>query len=190
MLTLYQVPEFKYNVLPISLFNMLLATRGGSGTWYSPCGSPSWVVHLPFWAWVLSFCSLFFPFLGALVHTWLAGFHHHFWSLIRPRRGLTQKGQGTTWVLAHPITHLLVAIFKPRNVKICTQGVPNSILGGDLYQGSNLEATKEIHGFYHGTSLGAGSPKVINRTPILGGKLMTPTLITRGCVTLWPCHLH
>ncbi len=73
-----------------------------------------------------------------------------------------------------------MTIFKPRNVKICTQEAPNSILGGDLYQGLNLEATEEIHGFYHGTSVGAGSPKVINDTPILEGELMTPTLITRG----------
>jgi hypothetical protein len=73
-----------------------------------------------------------------------------------------------------------VVIFKPRNVKICTQKATNSILGGDIYQGLNLEAIKEIHGFYHGTSVGAGSPKVINHTPILGGELLTPTFITRG----------
>jgi hypothetical protein len=69
------------------------------------------------------------------------------------------KVQCGCWVTL--ITGLLVAIFKPRNVKICTQEAPNSILGGDHYQSLNLEATKEIHGFYHGTSVGAGSSKVI-----------------------------
>ncbi len=123
--------------------------------WFALLG----VVHLPSWAWVLPFCSLFFLILGALVQTWLTRFHHHFWGLIWPLRGLTQKGKGTMWVLAHP-QRLLVTILKPRNVKICTQEAPNSILEGDLYQGLNLEATKEIHGFHHGTSVGAGSPKV------------------------------
>ncbi len=51
--------------------------RGGVlGSWCYPCGSPSWVVHLSSWTWVLPFCSLFSLLFGALVNFWLAWFHH------------------------------------------------------------------------------------------------------------------
>ncbi len=33
------------------------------------------MVHLSSWTWVLSFCSLYSPFWGALVYLWLARFH-------------------------------------------------------------------------------------------------------------------
>ncbi len=38
--------------------------------WFALLGGASWT-------WVLLFCSLYSPFLGALVYFWLAGFHHH-----------------------------------------------------------------------------------------------------------------
>ncbi len=49
---------------PFSLFDMLLAIRGGSGTSCSICGSPSYVVLSSSWTWILPFCSLYSPFLG------------------------------------------------------------------------------------------------------------------------------
>jgi len=60
---------------PLSLFDMLLTTRGGSGTWCSPC-----VVCPLRWFICLLGCgsSILFlasGFLGALVNFWLAGFH-------------------------------------------------------------------------------------------------------------------
>jgi hypothetical protein len=43
----------------------------------SPCGLPSKAVHLSswMWVWVLPFCSLFSPFLGAFVNLWLTRFY-------------------------------------------------------------------------------------------------------------------
>jgi len=41
------------------LYNMILVTGEGLGSWCYPCGSPSWVVHLSSWTWVLPFCFLF-----------------------------------------------------------------------------------------------------------------------------------
>jgi hypothetical protein len=61
---------------PLSLFDKLPVIGGGLGTWCSHCGSPSWVVSFVFLD-VSSFCSLFFPFLGALVNIWLARFHQN-----------------------------------------------------------------------------------------------------------------
>jgi hypothetical protein len=60
---------------PLSLFDMLLEIGGGLRTWCSSCGSPSWVVSFVFLDVSPLFCSLFFPFLDALVNIWLAGFH-------------------------------------------------------------------------------------------------------------------
>jgi len=61
----------------LSLFDMLLMNGGGLRTWCSPCGSPSWVVSFVFLDVSPPFCSLFFPFLGALVNMWLAWFHQN-----------------------------------------------------------------------------------------------------------------
>jgi hypothetical protein len=108
------------------------------------------------------------------VHTWLAGFHHHFWGLIRSLRDLTQKCKGTTWVLAR----LLVAIFKPRNVKICTQEGPQFNLRRWSLPGFELRSNQRNPWFLPWYQCSAGSPKAINCTPILGGKVMTPTLIS------------
>jgi hypothetical protein len=62
-------------VSPLYLFDMFLTIGGGLRTWCSHCGSPSWVVSFVFLDVSSPFCSLFFPFLGALVNIWLAGFH-------------------------------------------------------------------------------------------------------------------
>jgi hypothetical protein len=62
---------------PLSLFDMLPVIGGGLVTWCSHCGSPSWVVSFVFLDVSPPFCSLFFPFLGALVNIWLAGFHQN-----------------------------------------------------------------------------------------------------------------
>jgi hypothetical protein len=60
------------SILHLSLFDMLLTIGGGLGTWCSPCGSPSWVVLLSSWTWVLPFCSLYSPLFWALwfIYEW------------------------------------------------------------------------------------------------------------------------
>jgi len=65
---------------PLSLFDMLLATGGGGlGTWCSMVVCCFSIVLLSSWMWVLPFLFLVFPpFLGALIHIWLTGFHCYF----------------------------------------------------------------------------------------------------------------
>jgi hypothetical protein len=56
----------------------------GLGTWCCPCGLPSKAVHLSSWMWVLPFCSLFSPFLGAFVNLWLTRFYQEKWQAPHP----------------------------------------------------------------------------------------------------------
>ncbi len=62
---------------PLSLFDMLLATRGCLGTWCSLVVCPLLLVFLSSWMWVLPISPPCIPpFLGALIYLWLARFHH------------------------------------------------------------------------------------------------------------------
>jgi len=71
------------------VYSLVRPTWRGLGTYCSPCGLPSWLVHFSSWMWVLLFCSLFFPFLVALVNLWLQGFVINKCQLLLVSRTLT-----------------------------------------------------------------------------------------------------